>query len=74
MAIDKKTGKTYVSTMRATNKWQKEHLRQFKLNFNVDTDTDVIARLEKETNRTEYIRKLVRAEIEKEKKNEQNGI
>lgn len=65
MAIDKKTGKTYASTMKATSKWQKKHIRQVKVNFNLDTDSDVLAKLDSVPNRTEYLRDLIRADIAK---------
>lgn len=65
MAIDKKTGKTYASTMKATSEWQKKHIRQVKVNFNLDTDSDVLAKLDSVPNRAEYLRGLIRADIAK---------
>lgn len=64
MAIDKKTGKTYESSLKATAKWKKEHTKQIKFNFNLVSDADVIqAILTAEPNKTEYVRKLVREDI-----------
>ncbi len=65
MAIDKKTGKTYASTMKATSEWQKKRIRQVKVNFNLDTDSDVLAKLDSVPNRTEYLRDLIRSDIAK---------
>lgn len=74
MAINKATGKPYASSAKATAKWQKNHLRQIKFNLNYDTDADVIEKLDSTPNKQGYIKDLIRADIEKEKKNESDEI
>ena len=65
MAIDKKTGKTYESTIRATMAWSKTHVKQIKINMNLDTDAEILAKLDSVPNKTDYIRQLILADIAK---------
>ncbi len=52
---------------RANAKWNQENLKQFAIAFNKKNDSDVIKRLEEVPNRADYIRQLVRSDIEKNK-------
>lgn len=65
MAIEKKTKKTYQSTVKAGMKWRKEHIKQIKLDFNIESDMDILAKLASVPNRTEYIRNLIREDMKK---------
>lgn len=67
MAIDKKTGKAYKSSVQASMKWSKAHMKQMKFDFNVDTDSDVIEKLLSVPNRVDYVRTLIREDIAKNK-------
>lgn len=49
---------------KANAKWNKKNLKQFIFAFNKNSDADVIERLERVPNRTDYIRELVRKDIE----------
>lgn len=55
----------------ALKRAQKKYVQQqtFSVAFRVnrDLDADVIARLEAQENKTEYLKKLIRADIETEK-------
>lgn len=44
--------------------WQKENIKQISIKFNLDTDKDILAMLEKQENRTDYIRQLIKKDIE----------
>lgn len=68
MAIDKKTGKTYASSMKASAEWAKEHIKHIKVAFNIDTDSEVIDKIMSVPNKTDYIRQLVLDDLAKEKK------
>ena len=48
-------------------KYQKQFVWQVKLNFNRNTDTDIIEKLMSVPNRLGYIKALIRADIEKNK-------
>lgn len=65
MAINKKTGKPYESSVKASARWKKEHLKQVKLNFNIESDKDILDKLASEPNQIEYIRKLIREDLAK---------
>ena len=60
--------KVYESRRRATEKWKKEHTKQIKFNFNIDTEADIIQKLESVDNKIGYVRDLIRADIAKEGK------
>lgn len=59
--------KRYESTRIATEKWKKENTKQIKFNFNVHTEADIIAKLESVDNKIEYVRNLIRKDIEENK-------
>lgn len=65
MAINKKTGKPYESSVKAAAKWKKEHLKQVKLNFNIESDKDILEKLASEPTQIDYIRRLVREDLKK---------
>lgn len=65
MAINKKTGKPYESSAKAAAKWKKEHLKQVKLNFNIESDKDILEKLASEPTQIDYIRRLVREDLKK---------
>lgn len=46
-------------------KWQAGAIRQYHLKFNKEGDADIIARLDSEPNKQAYIRRLIRADMEK---------
>jgi len=48
--------------------WQKKNVRQIKFNFNLQTDADILAKLDSLENKQSYIRDLIRADIEKSSK------
>lgn len=54
------------------DRWQRENTRRIVCKFFLKSDADVIAHLDKQENRTDYIRRLIRADIagriQKEKK------
>lgn len=52
--------------------WDRENTRQYKLKLNKNTDADLIAWLDSIENRQNYIKELIRADMEK--KTEQNEV
>lgn len=60
--------KKYESRRLATARWKKEHTKQVKFNFNIDSEIDILEKLESVPNKTDYIRTLIRADIAKEQK------
>lgn len=49
--------------LKAIDKYDKAHTRQFKLKLNIKTDADVIERLEAVDNVQGYIKELIRNDI-----------
>lgn len=49
-------------TIRKAEK-EKAYIRRYGLKYNIHTDADIIARLEKQTSIQGYIKKLIRADI-----------
>lgn len=43
--------------------WDKENTKQVKFKFNIRTDADILAHLEKQDNVQGYIKKLIRDDI-----------
>ena len=43
--------------------WNKEHLTSFTIRFNNETDKDIIDKLRKVDNKTDYLRQLITADI-----------
>lgn len=48
--------------------WDKTNTRHYGFKFNNNTDADIIAKLDSVPNRQNYIKELIRADLEKEKK------
>lgn len=48
----------------ATAKYIKNHMRRFTIQFHKDNEADVIEHLEKQENVTQYIKGLIRADME----------
>lgn len=46
------------------NKWKKEHYKAYTLRFNQVSDQDIIEKLESVENRADYIRNLIRKNME----------
>lgn len=49
---------------RATLKYDIDHTRQIKFKFNLDTDADILDKLDSVENKQGYIKALIRADIE----------
>lgn len=52
---------------RASMKWTANHTKQMKINLNLESDADIIAKLESTGNKQGYIKELIRADIRKDK-------
>lgn len=65
MAIKKSTGKSYESSIKASAEWNKANIRYIRAAFNVDTDAEILAKLDSVPNKTDYIRQLILADIAK---------
>lgn len=48
---------------RASIKYDKDHTRQIKFKFNLETDSDVLDKLDSVDNKQGYIKALIRADI-----------
>lgn len=48
---------------RASTKYNKTHVRQFKLNLNIKTDADIIAKLDSLDNKQGYVKELIRNDL-----------
>lgn len=53
--------------MNAKQRYDKEKTRMISFKVIKNTEADILERLEKEPNRAGYIKRLIRADIEKEK-------
>ena len=51
-------------SQKAVDKWQSQNVRRVTIAFMRKTDADVLARLDSVPNKTDYIRKLIRADID----------
>ena len=49
--------------VKATTKYIKEHTRRYVVQCNNDTDADIIEFMEGVTNRNQFVKDLIRAEI-----------
>jgi hypothetical protein len=49
------------------NAWQRAHMRQIQIKFNVIDDRDIIEKLDTVENRTDYIRQLIRKDLQENK-------
>lgn len=52
---------------RAVLKYDASHTRQVKLKLNLETDKDILERLDEVENKQGYIKALIRADIKKER-------
>lgn len=55
--------KTTEAQLKATAKYQKENTRMFTLRLNLNTDMDIINKLEQVENKQGYIKQLIRTDI-----------
>lgn len=55
--------KIYKNAAERTAAWSKAHIKTVSVRLNVETDGDVISRIDEEPNKTDYIRELVRRDI-----------
>lgn len=51
--------------IRANDRYNKTHTKNVAVRFNVNTDADIIAYLETVENKSEYFKRLIRADISK---------
>ena len=51
---------------RANTKYNKSHTRQVPLRFNLNTDADILEKLDNVPSKLGYIKQLIRADIEKD--------
>lgn len=54
--------------LRATKKYEKERVRQILLKFHKIHDAAIIEKLDSVDSKTNYVRKLILADLEREKK------
>ena len=52
--------------------FHKDNYKKFYMLFRIGSDNDIIDKLSNEANRTDYIRRLIRADIEREKQANRN--
>lgn len=55
--------KTTEAQLKATAKYQKKNTRMFTLRLNLNTDMDIINKLEQVKNKQGYIKQLIRTDI-----------
>lgn len=55
--------KTTEAQLKATAKYQKKNTRMFTLRLNLNTDMDIINKLEQVENKQGYIKQLIRTNI-----------
>lgn len=66
MSRPNKSGKPSTeAAQRASMKYAKENVTQFKLSLNNNTDSDIIDKLNTCDNKQGYIKSLIRSDIEK---------
>lgn len=53
------------STIRAVNKFNKEKTKSVQVRLNLNTDADILAKLEREPSKMGYIKRLIREDIKK---------
>lgn len=51
----------------AVKKWQAAHLKRYSLPVSLDSERDIIDRLEVQENKAGYIKSLIKADIAKDK-------
>ena len=52
------------------DRWQRENVKRVVCKFFKKSDADVIAQLDKQDNKTDYIRQLIRADIQRNSQND----
>lgn len=62
--------KTTKAQLKATAKYQKKNTRMFTLRLNLNTDMDIIEKLEQVSNKQGYIKQLIRTDNKKVRKSE----
>lgn len=58
------------STTQAILKWQKNNLKQLKLNLHITNDADILEKLDSVPSKLGYIKELIRKDIAESKKPE----
>jgi hypothetical protein len=56
---DKRKARTYLN-----NKWDSNNTRRITCKFMLKSDADILKQLDKQDNKTDYIRRLIRADLE----------
>ena len=57
-------------TAKYRNRWQKEKTKLYGIRFSVTKEADIIAKLDAEKSKKNYIADLIRADIQREEKKE----
>lgn len=52
------------------DRWQRENVRRIVCKFFKKSDSDIIEQLDKQENKTDYIRQLIRADIQRNNQTE----
>lgn len=55
--------KTTAAQLRATARYDKKNTRQITFKFNLNTDQDILEKLDSVDNRQGYIKRLIRADL-----------
>lgn len=53
--------------IRANDKYNKAHTKQFVFRFNLKTDAAIVSKLESMPNKTDYVRQLIVKDIENDR-------
>ena len=64
----KKEGETITTSAKAVKKWQAAHVKRYGFPVMIDTEPEVIAKLDSVPNKSKYIKDLIKADIEKGEK------
>lgn len=59
--------KTSTAQIRASNKYIKENMKEFKLKLNKATEPDLLTWFESQPNKQGYLKELMRADMDKKK-------
>lgn len=71
--MDKTKRKTKTSPT-AVKKWQSAHLKRYGFPVSLDSEKDIIDRLEAQENKSGYIKSLIRADIKQQEENKMKKI
>lgn len=52
------------------DRWDRENTRRIVCKFMIKSDADIIEQLDKQENKTDYIRQLIRADIQRNNQND----